>query len=116
MPRSPDDLLFVGTYGHVRAIDKKRGRMVWDTSLPKTGYDVVTLLHEDGLLFAASKGQLFALDPETGRIRWRNALKNMGHGHLLLATTRVASHALLPLVRSAEDAAAAATSSGAGTR
>ena len=109
--RRAEDLLFVGTHGHVRAIGKRHGRRVWDTSLPGTGYDVVTLLYEDGVLFAASKGYLFALDALTGEIRWKNGLKGLGNDHVLLATTRSSTDALVT-VGAAQAAAAAAASKG----
>ena len=54
--KSPDDLLYVGTHGHVTAISKQRGRKVWSTSLPNTGYDIVTLLVENNAVYAISKG------------------------------------------------------------
>jgi len=92
-----EDLLFVGTYGHVRAVGKKNGRKVWNTSLPGTGYDIVTLLHEDGVLFAASKGRLFALDASTGEILWKNGLRGLSSVRVELATARSSSDALAAL-------------------
>lgn len=86
--KSAHDLLYIGTHGHVTAVRKTSGRRVWSTSLPKTGYDLVTLLIEDGQLFAVSKGYLFALDPQTGRVLWTNGLKGLGHGFATLATLR----------------------------
>ena len=65
--KNPDDLLYVGTHGHVTAISKQRGRKV-STSLPNTGYDIVTLLVENNAVYAISKGYLFALDASTGHI------------------------------------------------
>ena len=106
-----EDLLYVGLHGHVAAIDKRSGVEAWRTSLPDTGYDVVTLLHEDGLLFAVSKGHLFALDAESGRVLWRNRLKGLGHGYALLATTRSATNDSV-IFRAAQAAAAAAGSAG----
>ena len=89
--KNPDDLLYVGTHGHVTAIGKQRGRKVWSTSLPNTGYDIVTLLVEDDAVYAISKGYLFAHDASTGHIMWKNDLKGLGHGYSTLATTRAAT-------------------------
>lgn len=81
-----EHLLFVGTNGCVRAVDKRTGEDVWDVSLPGTGYDIVSLLYEPGVLFAGSKGHLFALNPETGAFLWKNGLKGLGDEHMVLAS------------------------------
>jgi hypothetical protein len=83
---APGDLLFIGTHGWVAALEKFTGRELWRTSLPKTGWSVVTLLHEDGVLFAASGGHAFAINPMNGEIAWENPLSGLGNGHLCLAT------------------------------
>jgi outer membrane protein assembly factor BamB len=106
-----EELLFVGTHGHVVAIEQKSGAEVWRTSLPKTGYSVVTLLFEEGRLLAASGGHCFALDPATGQIAWHNPLSGLGNGVACLATTRTPANAgadPLPQIQAAHDAAAAA--------
>lgn len=82
------DHLFIGTYGHVAALEKATGREVWRTSLPGTGYRIVTLLHEGGTLFAASRGHVFALDPADGRILWENGLGGLGYDHVFMTTER----------------------------
>lgn len=91
-PSSPttvaDAFLFVGTHGHVLAIDKQDGTEIWRTSLPKTGYRPVLLLYEDGQLLVGTRGKLFALDPLDGSIRWENELTGLGHDLVALATTR----------------------------
>ena len=79
-------LLFAGTHGFVIAIDKHTGETVWETSLPSTGYSVVSILLEDGLLLCASGGRVFALDPEDGRIMWTNHLPMRRKGLVYLAT------------------------------
>ena len=83
-----DDMLFVGTHGHVAALRKSDGQLLWKGSLPKTGYQVVSLILEDGLLLCASGGRVFALAPADGRILWQNDLKGMGTGRVVLATAR----------------------------
>ena len=86
-----DDYLFVGTRGHVVALRKSDGEVLWKVSLPKTGYEVVTIIVEDGALLCASRGRAFALDPADGRILWENTLKGLGHGLVALATTQHAT-------------------------
>lgn len=86
-----DQLLFLGTHGHVKAVRKDDGSDVWVVSLPGTGYEVVTLLYEDGTLFAGSNGKLFGLDPSDGSILWSNSLSGLGYDHMVLATVRGAS-------------------------
>ena len=54
-----NELLFLGTHGHVAALQKSTGNLVWKTSLPSTGYSVVALIVEDGRLFCASGGRAF---------------------------------------------------------
>jgi outer membrane protein assembly factor BamB len=88
MVATADDLLFLGTHGHVVAIRKKSGRKLWDTSLPSTGFSIVSLLFEDGVLFAGSHGHIYALDPTSGKVLWHNGLSGLGLGHMVMATTR----------------------------
>jgi outer membrane protein assembly factor BamB len=86
--RDVSRLLFVGTQGWVTAVDKFTGHEIWRTSLPSTGWTIVTLLHEDGVLYAASQGHVFALNPANGDVAWSNALPKLGNGHCCLATVR----------------------------
>jgi len=97
------DLLFVGTHGRVRALDKRTGDEVWTTSLPSTGYGLVTLLVEDDMIYAGSRGHLFALRPADGAVLWRNDLPSMGYGDMMLVTMRSSSPPVFP--RSAGSAA-----------
>ena len=85
------DYLFIGTSGHVSAMDRETGREVWRVSLPSTGYHIVSLLVDGDRLFAASKGYLFCLDGETGKILWKNSMPGLGHRHVYLASRRGAS-------------------------
>jgi len=106
-----EELLFVGTHGHVVALDQRTGAERWRRSLPRTGYSVVTLLFEEGRLLAASGGHCFALDPATGEIAWHNSLRGLGNSVVCLATARTPANAgadPLPQIQAAHDAAAAA--------
>jgi hypothetical protein len=84
----PFELLFVGTHGHVVAVNKFTGKETWRTSLPSTGWSIVALLVEEGVLYAASKGHVFALDPASGAIFWENPLPGLGSDHSCLATMK----------------------------
>lgn len=103
-PAAPS--VFVGIYGHVVAISKQTGRTRWKTSLPKTGYAIVSLVCEEGRLFAGSKGLLFGIDPNRGGIVWSNGLQGLGYEHLTLAgSERASSEGLVLIEQSAADAA-----------
>ena len=110
---TPSDLLFLGTYGHVVAVSKRTGRKVWSTSLPRTGWDVVTIAYEENTLYCATAGRLFAIDPSTGEILWKNDLKGLGSGLVFLTTVQSNNtEAVLTVLREAakrKQAAAAAT-------
>ena len=93
-----DDLLFVGTYGHVSAIDKRNGDELWRTSLPGTGYMIVSIVYEDETLFVGSGGHVFALDPSRGDILWSNRLPGLHHGRVLVTTKRASSLANMPVL------------------
>ena len=104
-----DDLIFVGTSGYVRAVDRKTGADVWTANLPSTSTHIVTLLFADGVLYAGASGQLFALDPLTGAIHWHNGLSGLGYKHMTLATSRASSMTLPQLVVLEDEARAADT-------
>ncbi len=112
-PATPlEQRLFIGTHGYVAALEQATGKELWRTSLPDTGFSIVTLLFENGWLFAASGGHCFALDPESGAIAWHNELKGLGQGALCLATTRTAMNSgadPVPQVVAAQQQAAAAS-------
>lgn len=102
------NLLFAGTHGHVIAMDKETGRTVWSTSLPRTGYSVVSIVVEDGLVLCASGGHVFALDPADGWIKWNNELPGMGRGMVYLSTEKSSSPGGMELIAAQAAANAAA--------
>ncbi len=106
------NLLFAGTHGHVIAMDKATGRTLWATSLPRTGYSVVSIVLEDGLLLCASGGRVFALDPTDGWIKWTNDLPGMGTGLVYLSTAQSGSQGGMELLTAQAAANAAAGSAG----
>ena len=112
-PSPANKLLFVGTHGHVAAINKTNGRKVWSTSLPKSGYGVVSILPEDGQLLCACGGYVFALDPLTGDILWTNGLRGLGNGIVFLSTMQNDNTEAMGLLAAQARANAAAASTAA---
>lgn len=109
------DYLFLGTHGHVVALRKATGEKLWQTSLPSTGYSVVSILVEDDKLFCASGGHAFALDPQDGKILWTNDLKGLGQGLVYLTTANSNDTEALLTVLAGEAAAQAAVAAGSAT-
>ncbi len=90
------ELLYVGTHGHVRAVHPDTGKDQWTTSLPGSGWEVVSLLYDAGRLFAGSHGKLYCLEPTTGEILWENPLEGLSWDFIALATSRVPSSPHMP--------------------
>jgi len=109
---SAENFLFTGTHGHVIAIDQSDGSTVWKTSLPKTGWDVVVMLVENGRLLCGTGGRVFALDPIDGRILWENGLPGLGQGVVGLCTLRQPSGSAGAVA--GQSASSASATSGAG--
>lgn len=108
------DLLFLGTHGHVVAVDRRSGRTRWRTSLPRTGWNVVTLMLEEGRLFCSSGGRAFALDPSDGSILWENGLPGMGHGIVAMCTVDRSTHDVAAIAgQAAADASSTAATNAA---
>ena len=81
--------LYIGSNGHVCAINPQTGEELWRTSL-KTGtlssttyQDVAVIVRED-IIYAGCYGHLFALSRD-GTILWHNPLKGLGHNDISLA-------------------------------
>jgi outer membrane protein assembly factor BamB len=83
--------LFIGSNGHVAAIDVETGEELWRTKLGGTGifsstaYADVCILEHESRVFAGAMGHLFCLDARNGEVLWRNDLKGMGHNDVTLA-------------------------------
>lgn len=82
--------LFIGSNGHVCAIEPSSGTEVWRTRLQEnvlgaTRSSDVTVLVKDGKVFAGSQGHLFALSCETGEVLWHNELSGLRHNDIALA-------------------------------
>ncbi|CAN7634706.1 PQQ-binding-like beta-propeller repeat protein [Phenylobacterium sp. LjRoot225] len=58
---------------------------MWTRSLPKTGYQVTSVLRTPSALYAASNGYVFRLDPMTGAVLASNGLSGDGYHEIRLA-------------------------------
>jgi outer membrane protein assembly factor BamB len=84
------DILYIGTNGHVAAIQPATGEEIWRTRLGEglfnaTGHQDVCVLEHDAHVFAGSHGHLFCLDAASGEILWHNELKGLGHNDITLS-------------------------------
>jgi hypothetical protein len=83
------EVLYVGIKAQVLAIERRTGKEVWRTALPRGSFsldDFVQVFFDSGSIFAQTGGRLFCLDAETGRIQWQNNLDACGHGIATLAS------------------------------
>lgn len=83
------DILYIGTNGHVLAIDPATGYEIWRTALGRVfshpGHQDVCVLEHEGKVFAGCHGHLFRLDAASGESLWRNDLASLGHNDVTLA-------------------------------
>lgn len=83
-----EDLVFVGAYSHVVALQKQTGKEVWRCKLKGglgSGDSFVALLVEGNLLYAHSRGKLYCLEATSGRCLWENGLRGLGYGFASIA-------------------------------
>jgi outer membrane protein assembly factor BamB len=85
------ETLYIGSNGHVAAIQPETGEELWRAKLSAGGafgspgrQDVCVLQHR-GLVFTGCYGHLFCLHAETGEILWSNSMKGLGHNDVTLA-------------------------------
>lgn len=74
-PRRPT-LVYIGIKGHVIALNRLTGEIVWKTALKGQYYTQVT--RDQEFLFATAKGEMWCLNPQNGQVIWHNNLKGMG--------------------------------------
>jgi outer membrane protein assembly factor BamB len=106
MPRI-QNLLYVGIYNSVVALDTKTGNEAWRVKLG--GMSFVNVYFDGTDLFASSKGEVFCLDPKSGAMVWHNKLKGLGTGFVTLASTRAPAQPQQQVVTSAATKAAEAS-------
>ncbi|KAI9354096.1 hypothetical protein DFJ73DRAFT_759532 [Zopfochytrium polystomum] len=80
-------LLFVGVYGHVAALSKDSGKLVWHSTLKGTLYQpTIVLPHPPShSLLVAVGANLRRLSAATGATDWENKLTGIGIGYSSLA-------------------------------
>ena len=88
-------LLFVGLYDRVAALDRNSGEIVWEWT-PKDPakhrtIPYTTLLVDQDQLFVSANGYTYRLDPLTGVELWANPLRGWGFAPAALATSTAAS-------------------------
>jgi outer membrane protein assembly factor BamB len=84
------DSLFIGTNGHVSAIDPGTGQEIWRTALGEglfsaTKHQDVCVLEHEGRVFAGCRGHLFCLNGATGEVLWHNELSGLSHNDVTMA-------------------------------
>ena len=77
-------LLLVGTNGYVVAMDAISLGIEWGTSLPGSGYEVVSLLVESDDIYAGTNGYVYRLDLR-GDVKASNSLSGYGEDETRLA-------------------------------
>ena len=78
---------FVGVRGHVLALDKSTGEVIWKTSLGSGYSEFVTLATDEEYVFAHGVGKVFCLRADDGQILWKNDLPGLGYGIASLCVT-----------------------------
>ena len=72
---------FIGVRGHVLAIKKESGEVLWQTHLNGGfGDSFVSLATDGALVFAHTRGSLFCMDAVSGQLLWTNDLPGLGYG------------------------------------
>lgn len=82
--------LFIGSNGHVCAIDPQSGAEIWrrrlqENFLGSTRSEDVSVIVKDGTVYAGSQGHLFALSAASGEVLWHNSLKGLRFNDIALA-------------------------------
>ena len=72
------DRVYLGIRGHVLALNRGDGSIVWQTKLK--GSDFVTLAWEGEEIFAVTSGEAFRIEATSGTIVWHNPLRGWGTG------------------------------------
>ena len=79
-------VVILGTYGHVKGLESETGADVWETSLPATGYELVSVARSGSWFFAGSKRQVFGLESSSGAIVWNTGVEDPRSGPISLST------------------------------
>jgi outer membrane protein assembly factor BamB len=109
-PRRPT-LVYIGIKGHVVALNRLTGEMVWKKELKGQYY--VQVSRDQEFLYATAKGELWCLNPTDGQVIWHNNLKGMGWDLASIASDSPMmpgadiGHTAVAVVRQRQSAAAA---------
>lgn len=74
-PRRPT-LVYAGIKGHVVALNRLTGEIVWKRSLK--GQYFTQVARDQDFVYATAKGEMWCLNPANGDVIWHNNLKGMG--------------------------------------
>lgn len=80
-----ETLLTIGTNGYLIGLDPANVGTNWQTSLPGSGFNIVTPLAFDQVCYAGSDGLVYELDANSGAINATNGLSGMGNHEIRLA-------------------------------
>lgn len=79
--------LAVGTDGYAIGLDPKSLVTEWQTSLPGSGHEVVSVLAGDGMIYVCSNRYAYELAAETGAVNATNGLSGLGKHEVRLASS-----------------------------
>jgi outer membrane protein assembly factor BamB len=84
------DTIFLGGAGHVFALCRNSGDVLWETELKpgffKMGKDFVSLLETKKGLFAFAYGTLYRIDPLRGDILWQKKIDKLKNSVGIIST------------------------------
>ena len=110
---SPKDLVFVGLYGRVIAMDRYDGHVVWEWQAPRRTRTFMSLMLDGDRLLVGTYGYIYCLDPVYGQLVWENPLKGYGVGIVSFASANGATDPAAAAQIAAQQAAAAASAAAA---
>ena len=72
-----DKIVFGSEDQHVRALDSKTGRIVWEFGA-KGAIESSVAVHDDRVFFTTSRGRVYALESRTGKAVWQQDIGGFG--------------------------------------
>ena len=72
MPLITKDKVIVGNFvDGVKAYNKKKGKLIWDFSIPNAGVSKPLVADKESLYFGGRDGFFYSLNEETGQLKWK---------------------------------------------
>lgn len=105
------EIAYLGTKGHVVAVDVETGKELWRTYVRTSTITNVAVSGDVVLVYA--KGHLFGLRKGSGKVMWENKLDGLGYGCGILGVEGGQNAALASAVQQQAAAAAATAAAGA---